>query len=79
MARLFVCDARGWITADIEASGPVLSDALDHEQAECVVRCAMFMALSALAEGGTWPAALLETMALFMEEMKHEICSRRLM
>jgi len=79
MARLIVCDTSGWITADVEANGPVLSDALDHEQAESVVRCAMLMALSALAEGGYWPAAVLQTMAAFMESMKDDMHNQRLM
>jgi hypothetical protein len=78
MARLFVCDDEGAITADIEASGPVLRAALEDEQAECVVRCAVLMALSALAEGGDWPTAALESMFDFMTTMKQEICSSRL-
>ncbi|HVO26015.1 MAG TPA: hypothetical protein VMW56_20545 [Candidatus Margulisiibacteriota bacterium] len=70
MARLFVCDHDGSITADIEASGAVLREALDHEQADTVVRCAVLMALSALAEGGAWPTALLECMSDFMDAMR---------
>jgi len=70
MARLFVCDDNGCITADIEASGTVLRDALEHEQADPVVRCAVLMALSALAQGGTWPSAVLECMWGFMVAMR---------
>ena len=73
MARLFVCDHEGRITADIEASGAVLREALDHEQADTVVRCAVLMALSALAEGGTWPTAVLECMSGFMDAMRAEM------
>ena len=72
MARLFVCDGVG-ITADIEASGTVLRAALEDEQAESVVRCAVLMALSALAEGGAWPTTALEFMATFMDAMKREL------
>ncbi len=78
MARLFVCDNYGKITADIEASGPVLRAALEGEQAECVVRCAVLMALSALAEGGDWPTAALESMSSFMASMKQEVRAAQL-
>jgi hypothetical protein len=76
MARLFICDAAGMVTADIEAVGIHLDDALDHEQAETVVRCAMLMALSTLLEGGDWPSNALETMASFMTRMRDEIVRR---
>lgn len=73
MARLFVCDQNEGITADIEAAGPILGEALDHEQADPVVRCAVLMALSALAEGGTWPTAVLQCMSGFMDAMRSEV------
>ena len=78
MARLFVCDDQGAITADIEASGPVLHAALEDEQAESVMRCAVLMALSVLAEGGNWPTVALESMLDFMATMKHEVRSARM-
>ena len=78
MARLFVCDDHGKITADIEASGPVLRAALEDEHAESVVRCAVLMALSALAEGGDWPTAALESMFSFMTNMKQGVRSEHL-
>lgn len=78
MARLFVCDQGGCITADIEASGTVLTEALDHEQADPVVRCAVLMALSALAEGGAWPSAVLDCMSGFMDAMMAEVRSEQL-
>lgn len=78
MARLFVCDAAGLVTADIEAAGVHLEDALDHELAEPVVRCAMLMALSTLLEGGEWPSAALESMSEFMTRMRADILSRRM-
>ena len=73
MARLFVCDQQGVITADIEAAGTVLREALDHDQSDPVVRCAVLMALSALAEGGGWPTAVLECMSDFMDAMRSEV------
>ena len=78
MARLFVCDQDGSITADIEASGAVLREALDHEQADTVVRCAVLMALCALAEGGTWPTAVLECMSGFMDAMRSQMRAAQL-
>jgi hypothetical protein len=78
MARFFVCDQAGRITADIEADGTVLTEALDHEQADPVVRCAVLMALSALAEGGAWPSAVLECMSSFMDAMRTEVRSEQL-
>lgn len=53
MARMFVCDRQGAITADIEASGSVLRSALEDDRADAVIRCAVLMALSALAGGGS--------------------------
>jgi len=79
MARLIVCDTTGWITVEIEADGPVLGAALEHEKAESVVRCAVLMALSALAEGGAWPTSVLQNMAGFMTSMKDEVRSEQLM
>ena len=79
MTRLFVCDAKGTITADIEASGPVLREALEDDQAESVMRCAVLMALSALAKGGEWPTAVLESMETFMSTMRHEVRTEQLM
>ena len=76
MTRLFICNN---ITVDIEADGPVLGAALEHEKAESVVRCAILMALSSLAEGGLWPAAALEDMAIFMAQMKDAVHTAQLM
>ena len=78
MARLFVCDSQGSITADIEAGGPVLHAALEDDQADAVVRCAVLMALSALAKGGAWPTAALESMADFMSTMRQEVHAEQL-
>lgn len=78
MVRLIVCDSYGEITAEVEASGPVMADALRSERAESVIRCAMLMAMSSLAEGGMWPAAALESMAVFMEDMRVRLEQRHL-
>jgi hypothetical protein len=79
MARLIVCDRNGGITVDIEADGPVLAAALEHDKAEPLIRCAIFMALSALAEGDSWPMALFQSMAGFMSGMRDEVRNRQLM
>ena len=73
MTRRFRCDRAGDISAEIDVDNPFLATALEHEKAESVVRCAVLMALSALAEGGSWPANVLQAMAVFMERMKREI------
>lgn len=79
MARLFVCDNSGRITVDLEVSGPVMGAALDDERAESLVRCAVLMALSALAEGGPWPSEALQTLAGFMGAMRDQVCQAQLM
>ncbi len=73
MMRRFRCDRAGDISAEIDVDNPLLAAALEHEKAESVVRCAVLMALSALAEGGSWPTSVLQAMAVFMERMKSEI------
>jgi hypothetical protein len=77
MARLIICDTAGLVTADIEAAGTYLDDALEHELAEPLIRCAMLMALSTLIEGGEWPSAALDSMAEFMTRLRADIVSRR--
>jgi hypothetical protein len=79
MARLFVCDREASISAEVEVAGSLLSEALEHEQAEPVVRCAMLMALSTLAQGEPWPSAALQAMAAFMALMKEQIVAEPLM
>lgn len=78
MARLIICGADEGVTADIETRGALLNDALEHELAESVFRCAVLMSVSALAEGGPWPRAMLQTMAAFMTLMRDELSGRLL-
>jgi hypothetical protein len=78
MARMLVCDRNGHVTVDIEAEGAVLGDALEHEQAPTLVRCAVLMALSALAEGDDWPSVALRELATFMTHMRDAVLQRRL-
>ena len=79
MAKLVVYDSTGLVTVEVEANGAVLGEALDHDKAESVVRCAVLMALCALAEGGHWPRAVLEHMAAFMMGMRRDVRGALLM
>jgi hypothetical protein len=79
MTGSFVYDAMDGITIDIEASSRVLGAALEHEDAESVIGCAVLMALSALAQGGGWPGAALDSMWMFMSGMKEHIGAEQLM
>jgi len=79
MFRLVVCDSFGEIRAEVEAQGPIMSGALRSEKAECVIRCAVLMAMSSLAEGGKWPTAALESMAVFMEDMRAHLQQKHIL
>ncbi len=79
MRRLFVCDELHVITADLEVCGSALATALEHEDADDVIRCAILMALSVLVEGGEWPTAAMESMGRFMTQMKAGVASAHLM
>jgi hypothetical protein len=79
MARLMVCDESGRVTADVEVHDPVLRGVFDDAHAEAVVRCALLVAVAALAEGGTWPATALAWCADFMTSLKDEVVESRLM
>ena len=70
MGRRFITDKAGRFTVDVCVNGNVLNDALERDDTEQVLRCALIAALSVLAEGGPWPHTLLETMAKFMENMR---------
>ncbi len=73
MRRLFVCDDENKITVEVEVGGPVLRAALESDEADDVIRCAVLMALSALIEGGEWPTAALDAMSVFMTQMKADV------
>jgi len=73
MARLLVSVSGGYISADIQTNGSVLEEALQHAKADAVMRCAVLLALSALAEGDPWPNVALESMACFMSRMDNAV------
>lgn len=75
--REFICDRSG-VTAAIEIRGLAMLDALDHEKADPVIRCAVLMALSTLLQGGEWPTEVLANMAGFMSRMRDQVSTAQL-
>jgi hypothetical protein len=70
MSRRFVIDDGGRFSLQVEVRGSVLEEAIEHENADEVIKCAMIIALSVLAQAGPWPGAALASMSSFMTEMK---------
>jgi len=62
--------AGGRFSLEVEVIGPVLDEALEHDRADEVLKCALIAALSVLAQDGPWPDALLQAMTTFMTDMK---------
>ena len=73
MMRRYIADDYGRFSLDLAVEGPVLEEAVEQAYAEEVLKCAVIMALSALAQGGPWPQVLLREMAAFMMEMKNTL------
>ncbi|MGH7786714.1 MAG: hypothetical protein ACRERC_07595 [Candidatus Binatia bacterium] len=73
MSRRNITDNCGRFNFEVEVHGAVLEDAIDHSNAEEVLKCAVIMALSVLAQDGPWPGAALESMSTFMTEMKSRL------
>ena len=70
MARHRVIDDGGRFSVQLEVRDPILQEAIQHENADDVIKCAMIIALSVLAQSGPWPGAALASMSSFMTEMK---------
>ena len=70
MSRRTICDESGRFSMEVEVTGTVLEDAIDHSNAEEVLKCAVIMALSVLAQDGPWPGAALQSMSVFMTDMR---------
>jgi hypothetical protein len=70
MSRRCISDESGRFNLEVEVQGAVLEGAIDHNHAEEVLKCALIMALSALAQDGPWPTAALESMSTFMTDMR---------
>jgi hypothetical protein len=70
MSRRNITDASGRFSLQVEVHGSVLEDAIANANAEEVLKCAMLMALSVLAQDGPWPGAALQSMSTFMTDMR---------
>jgi hypothetical protein len=70
MSRRSITDTSGRFSLEVEVHGTVLEDAIDHNNAEEVLKCAVIMALSVLAQDGPWPGAALQSMSTFMTDMR---------
>lgn len=70
MSRRNITDASGRFSLEVEVHGSILEGAIDHNNAEEVLKCAFLMALSVLAQDGPWPGAALESMSSFMTDMR---------
>ena len=73
MASRLITDTAGLFVCDLEVHGPVLGEALEHERAEELLRCAVIVALSALAQDAPWPDRAMESLAGFMVEMREHV------
>ena len=73
MANRFIVDSAGLFTCEVDVQGAVLGDALEHECAEELLRCAVIVALSALAQDAPWPERALASLADFMIEMREQV------
>jgi hypothetical protein len=73
MANRLITDTAGMFSCEVEVHGAVLREALEHQRAEELLRCAVIVALSALAQDAPWPDRALESMADFMVEMRERI------
>jgi hypothetical protein len=70
MSRRSISDSSGRFIFEVEVHGSVLEGAIGHSNAEEVLKCALLMALSVLAQDGPWPSAALQSMSTFMTDMR---------
>ena len=73
MASRMIADTAGLFLCEVEVHGTVLREALEHDRAEELLRCAVIVALSALAQDAPWPDRALESLAGFMVEMRERV------
>jgi hypothetical protein len=73
MSTRFIADTAGLFTCEVEVQGAVLGEALEHDRAEELLRCAVIVALSALAQDAPWPERAMESLADFMVEMRERV------
>jgi hypothetical protein len=72
MTRFFA-DAEGFFSCEVEVHGAVLREAIEHDRAEELLRCAVIVALSALAQDEPWPDRAMASLADFMLDMRQRI------
>ncbi len=70
MAQRFIADTNGFFSCELEVHGLVLDEALDRQNADEVLACAVIVALSVLAEGEPWVDGLMDSLAKFMTDMR---------
>jgi hypothetical protein len=73
MANRLISDTAGMFSCELEVHGTVLREALEHQRAEELLRCAVIVALSALAQDAPWPDRAMESLADFMLEMRERV------
>ena len=73
MATRLIADAAGLFSCEVEVHGSVLGEALEHDRAEELLRCAVIVALSALAQDAPWPDRAMDSLADFMVSMRQQI------
>lgn len=73
MSSRNITDDSGRFNLQVEVHGTVLEGAIGHDNAEEVLKCAVIMALSVLAQDGPWPGAALQSMTSFMSEMRSSL------
>ena len=73
MGRRLIVDDNGLFSCEFEVQGGVLDEALERQDAEDIIKCAVIVALSALAQEGPWPNTLLEVMSAFMFDLRDEV------
>lgn len=76
MIRRNIKDDSGRFRLQVEVHGTVLEEAMDRRNADEVLKCALLLALSVLAEDGPWPGAALESMATFMTHMRSRLIAQ---
>jgi len=72
MPNRLISDQAGLFTCEVEVSGPILGQALDHESAESLLHSAVIVALSALAQDNPWPQRALDSLAELMLQMRSD-------
>ena len=75
MSRRSIKDSRGRFSLHVEIHDSVLEDAIGHDNADDVFKCAFILALSVLTQSGPWPGAALHSMSSFMTEMRSALIS----